>query len=127
MATVAEEMMKLRKRVADAIATGAGDDAESFVNGILQELLNEAERNRLSCLERAEQFRRQAEKMEGQAMAFAAQGSIVFGIINGFVLAGERANRAAEARKTEQAEKEAELKALEESEEKAKASKKKKE
>lgn len=103
----AEDIVKLRKRVQDAVAKGiVSQDGKNFLEATLIQIMNDAERNRQNCLTQAENLRRQASTFEGQAGAFTSVSSIVYNVLNGFVIAAERdeAERAAqEAEKAETA------------------------
>jgi hypothetical protein len=88
----AEEIVKLRKMVADALANGVlKEDAKDFFEATLIQIMNEAERNRQNCVTQAENHRRQAAMMDGQAGAFASVSSIIYNILNGYVAASQRA------------------------------------
>lgn len=96
----AEDILKLRKRVQDAVSKGVvTDDGRDFLEASLIQIMNDAERNRQNCLTQAENLRKQAATFDGQAGAFASVSSIVYNVINGFVIVAERdeAERAAEA------------------------------
>lgn len=87
----AEDILKLRKRVNDAVLKGViANDGKDFLEAALIQVMNEAERNRQNCLTNAENLRKQASTFEGQAGAFASVSSIVFNVINGFVTVAER-------------------------------------
>lgn len=86
-----EELQKLRKRVADAVAKGiVASEGKEFFEATLIQVMNDAEKNRQNCITQAENLRRQAAVMDGQASAFASVSSIVFNVINGFVNLAER-------------------------------------
>jgi CHASE3 domain sensor protein len=96
----AEDILKLRKRVQDAVSKGVvTDDGKDFLEASLIQIMNDAERNRQNCLTQADNLRRQAAQFDGQAGAFASVSSIVYNVINGFVIVAERdeEERAAEA------------------------------
>jgi hypothetical protein len=106
----AEDILKLRKRVNDAVLKGVvANDGKDFLEAALIQVMNEAERNRQNCLTNAENLRKQAATFEGQAGAFASVSSIVFNVINGFVAAAERD----EEERAEQERQRAEVAALE--------------
>lgn len=87
----AEDIIKLRKRVSDAAVKGVvSNDGKDILEATLIQIMNEAERNRQNCLTNAENLRKQASTFEGQAGAFASVSSIVFNVINGFVMVAER-------------------------------------
>ena len=86
----AEDIIKLRQRVRDAVAKGIVTNGSEFLEATLIQIMNDAERNRQNCLTNAENLRKQAAALEGQAGAFASVSSIVYNVINGFVLVAER-------------------------------------
>jgi hypothetical protein len=87
----AEDIIKLRKRVNDAAVKGVvSGDGKDILEATLIQIMNEAERNRQNCLTNAENLRKQASTFEGQAGAFASVSSIVFNVINGFVMVAEK-------------------------------------
>ncbi len=96
----AEDILKLRKRVQDAVAKGVvSQDGKDFLEATMIQIMNDAERNRQNCVSQAESLRKQAAQFDGQAGAFASMSSIVYNVLNGFVTIAERdeAERAAEA------------------------------
>jgi len=94
----AEDILKLRQRMKDAVAKGlVNPDGKDFFEATLLQVMNDAERNRQNCVSQAENLRRQAATMDGQAGAFASVTSIVYNVLNGFVNATEKAE-AEEAR-----------------------------
>lgn len=87
----AEELIKLRKRVTDAVGHGIIDsNLRDFYEGTLIQIMNEAERQRQHCVKQAEDLRRQAAVLEGQAQAFSQQSSIVYSVLNGFIIQAEK-------------------------------------
>ena len=101
----AEDIVKLRKRVQDAVAKGiVSADGKNFLEANLIQIMNDAERNRQNCLTQAENLRRQASTFEGQAGAFASVSSIVYNVLNGFVIAAERDEAERAAQEAEKAE-----------------------
>lgn len=88
----AEELIKLRKRVTDAVGHGVIDqNLRDFYEGTLIQIMNEAERQRQDCVAQADQLRRQVSVLEGQAQAFSQQSSIVYSVLNGFIIQAEKA------------------------------------
>ena len=86
-----EELLKLRKRVVDAVTHNVlKDDNKDIVEALLIQVMNDSERNRQQCVSQAENLRKQAATLDGQAGAFASMGSIVYNVLNGFVKAAER-------------------------------------
>jgi hypothetical protein len=104
-----EEMVKLRKRVADLMRLGAATP-ETFGQTIMQ-VWQECERRRQGCLGEAEDHLRKYHALLSQAGAFAAQASILYSVINGFASLEERRIQETADRAREQAEKEAAQKA----------------
>lgn len=86
-----EDILKLRKRVADAVSRGLiSIENKDFLEGTLLQIMNDAEKNRQNCMIQAENLRRQAAVADGQAGAFASTVSIVYNVLNGLVAADER-------------------------------------
>lgn len=87
----AEDLLKLRRRVADAVSKGVvGEEGKDFFEATLIQIMNDAERNRQNCVTSAENLRRQAATMDGQANGFSSVSSIIYNVINGFVDAADR-------------------------------------
>jgi hypothetical protein len=95
-----EEILKLRKRVADAVSHNVfNTDNKDIIEALLIQVMNDAERNRQQCVSQAENLRKQASTLDGQAGAFASMGSIVYSVINGFVMKAEHSEREADVLK----------------------------
>lgn len=95
-----EEILKLRKRVADAVSHSVFNmDNKDIIEALLIQVMNDAERNRQQCISQAENLRKQASTLDGQAGAFASMGSIVYNVINGFVMKAEHSEKEAEVMK----------------------------
>jgi hypothetical protein len=110
-----EDLLKLRKRVLDAVSAGIIDNnVKEFYEATLLQILNESERQRQTCANRAEELRKQAAVADGQATAFSGIGSILFSVLNGYIVSHERSMIEEKARAAEQAEKDAYAKSLEE-------------
>ena len=106
----AEDLIKLRKRVSDALSLGVVDDAaKDLYEATLIQVMNEAEKQRQACVARAEDMRRQAAIADGQSHAFSQVSSIVYSVINGFVFAAEKQKREEQEFAAESAEKQAAL------------------
>jgi hypothetical protein len=104
----AEDLIKLRKRVSDALSLGVVDDAaKDLYEATLIQVMNEAEKQRQACVARAEDMRRQAAIADGQSHAFSQVSSIVYSVINGFVFAAEKQKREEQEFAAESAEKQA--------------------
>src|ERR1700690_64694 len=87
----AEDILKLRKRVSEAVAKGVvNQDGKDFLEATLIQIMNDAEKNRQNCLTQAENLRRQAGVFDGQSGAFASVVSIVYNVLNGFVTVAEK-------------------------------------
>jgi predicted ATPase with chaperone activity len=87
----AEDILKLRKRLNDAVTRGlVSDDSKGFLEGTLLQIMNDAERNRQNCLSQSENLRRQAAVIDGQAAAFASTIGIVYNVLNSFVALDEK-------------------------------------
>lgn len=98
----AEDVIKLRKRMLDAVQNGVVDaNSKDTFEATLIQIMNDAEKQRQSCVAQADNLRRQAAQIDGQAQAFASVGSIVYGVLNGYVTLAER--DAEERRKAEEA------------------------
>lgn len=115
----AEDVLKLRKRVMDAVSTGVIDNnIKDFYEATLLQILNESERQRQSCMAQAENLEKQAAIARGQANSYAAMGSIIYSVLNGYVMVQERSLKEESDRAAEQREKEEYAKSLEEKKEK---------
>jgi len=118
----AEDILRLRARVGDAISSGALDGSQKTLEAVLIQIMNDAERNRQNTVNQAENLRKQAATLDGQAAAFSSVVSIVYNVVNGFIKINERANEQDERDQEEQAQK-AETAALEVDKEAKKAPK----
>lgn len=108
----AEDIIKLRKKIIDAATLGVvGQDSKGTFEAMLVQIMNEAEKNRQQCNTQAENLRKQAAMMDGQAGAFASVTSIVYNVLNGFVKNAERDIHEQERMAQERAEKEAAMEA----------------
>jgi hypothetical protein len=112
----AEDVLKLRKRILDAVNAGIIDNnLKEFYEATLLQILNESERQRQTCANQAEALRKQAAIADGQAAAYASNANIIFSVINAYIMTQERIIKEEEARAAEKAEKELYAKSLEES------------
>jgi hypothetical protein len=103
-----DDLVKLRKRMVDALELGVVDNSsKDLYEATLIQVMNEAERQRQACVARAEDFRRQAAVADGQSHAFTQVSSIVYNILNGYIMAAEKQKREEVERADEMAEKEA--------------------
>jgi hypothetical protein len=108
----AEEVLKLRKKLVDAVSAGVVDpNSKGTVEAFLIQIMNESEKNRQQCTSQAEDLRKRAAMLDGQASAFTAVSSIVYNVINGFTQAAERDRRERERAAQEDAEKQAAIEA----------------
>jgi hypothetical protein len=103
-----EDLINLKKRVADLISEGIiNPNSKDIYESTLIQVMNDAERNRQTCMTSAENLKRQAAILEGQAGGFASVSSLIIAVLNGFVAIAEK-------NKNELREREAERKANEE-------------
>jgi len=87
----ADDLLKLRKRLIDAISIGLIDPSQKdFFEASLIQMMNDAEKNRQNCLTTAENLKKQAAIAEGQAQAFSSMSSIIYNVINALILQNER-------------------------------------
>jgi hypothetical protein len=113
----ADDLIRLRKRVVDALSLGVVDDnSKDLYEATLIQVMNEAEKQRQVCVARAEDMRRQAAVADGQSHAFSQMSSIVYSVINGFVGAAERQKREEQEFAAEAVEKQAAIDAATQSE-----------
>lgn len=95
----ADDLVKLRKRLTDAISVGLVDPShKDFFEASLIQIMNDAEKNKQNCLTTAENLKRQAAVAEGQAQAFSSMSSIIYNVINALIVQTER-NKLDEARR----------------------------
>jgi hypothetical protein len=93
-----EDILKLRARFADAVRYGVvSEDGSNTFEAVLLQIMNDAEKNRQNCVSQAENLRKQAAVLDGQAGGFASVASIMYNVLNGYVNLAEReAQREAE-------------------------------
>jgi|SRR5208282_6215348 len=111
----AEDILKLRARIGEAITTGALDESKETLEAVLIQVMNDAEGNRQRTVTQAENLRKQAATLDGQAAAFASVVSIVYNVINGYIRIAERAKEEVNERSEEEQAQKAEAVALEKS------------
>lgn len=100
----AEDLVKLRTRMLDAVRTGVvGEDADTFKMTLIQ-ILNEAEKKRQKAEAGIENLRRQVHMMEGQVNAYSQIGSILYAVLDGYVKLAEKTVAEEQAREAERAE-----------------------
>lgn len=74
-----EEVLKLRKKIVDAVNLGVlSEDSKDTFEAVLLQIMNDAERNRQQCASQADNFRKEAAKLDGQSNAFSSVISIVY-------------------------------------------------
>ena len=100
-----QELLRLRRRIGDLMRMNALTP-ETFQQAVMQ-LFQESERRRQTCLQEAEDHLRKYHALLSQAGAFAAQGSILFAVINGFATLEERRLQEMADREREKAQQEA--------------------
>lgn len=109
-----EDLLKLRARLGEAVSIGVVDPgSKDTLEAILIQIMNDAEKNRQNCVSQAENLRKQAAMIDGQASAFSSVVSIVYNVINGYIKIAERAKEEDARVEEEKAEKAAAI-ALEE-------------
>lgn len=97
-----EDILKLRARFADAVRYGVvSEDGKNTFEAVLLQIMNDAEKNRQNCVTQADNLRKQAAVLDGQAGGFASTAGIIYNVLNGYVNLAEReaeeeARRAAE-------------------------------
>ena len=105
-----DDILKMRNRMADAFAVGLfSDENKSAVETMLIQIMNDCEKNRQACVANAESHRRQAGVADGQAQGFASMSSVIYGVINGYVMKAEQAAAEEAARAAEQVAKAADM------------------
>jgi hypothetical protein len=121
-----EDIIKLRKRVLDAVSLGVvNSDLKDFYEATLLQIMNEAERQKQNSMAQAEQLRKQAAIADGQASAYASMSSMVYNVLNAYIIQAERAQAQEVERQAEIAEKESYIAAQTAEEEKTEESVKK--
>ena len=102
----AEDILRLRARFADALASGVIDGSKDTLEALLIQIMNESEKNRQNCATQAENIRKQIATLDGQAAAFSSVTSIIYNVLNGFIRVAERNKEEEDRVKTENAERE---------------------
>lgn len=120
-----EDLIKLRQKMFEAFNQGLVN--KDFMEATLIQVMNEAEKNRQNCVTTADNLRKQAATVDGQAHAFASLSSIVCNVLNSFIVQAEKAKQEEVRMQEEQKEKDEYKKKLEEqAKEEEKTAKKKK-
>lgn len=95
--TYNENLIKLRQRMTDALKEGVvGPEGKDFYEATMIQIMNEAERQRQICVQQADTLRRQAATADGQASAFSMISSIVYNVLNSFIIQAEKSRKEAE-------------------------------
>lgn len=104
----ADDLIRLRKRMQDALGLGVVDNnSKDLYEATLIQVMNEAEKQRQACVSRAEDLRRQAAIADGQSHAFVQVSSIIYSVLNGYIVAAEKQRQEEIDHAAEMAEKEA--------------------
>ena len=99
-----EELSRIRQKVIDAVSEGVvSDENRDLYEATLIQIMNDAERNRQTCLNSVDTLKRQIATLEGQAQAFSSFSSIIFNVLNGFIVQ-EQKNKADIARREQELE-----------------------
>jgi hypothetical protein len=86
-----EQLLKIRKRTADALKIGMLDESHHGIyQATLIQLLNECEKGRQSQQSAVENLKRQIAVAEGQMHAYSMMGSIVFNVLDSLVRGTEK-------------------------------------
>lgn len=103
------DLLRLRKRLMDLQTIGVLEESQHglYQQTILQ-LWQEADRQRQTCMDQAETLRRQAAAAEAQAHAFSTMSSMMYAVVNGYVLLEEKRVREERERASERVEDEKE-------------------
>lgn len=98
-----EELQKLRLKISEYFGYQENLDPEAKANfeATLIQLLNEAEKNRQTYVNMADNLKKQAAVAEGQANAFSSMSSMVSSVLNGFIIISQR-NKLEEQRRQEE-------------------------
>lgn len=102
----ADELIKLRARVADVVRLGIVTGDADIYQATLISIWNDAERNRQLRVQEAQKLREQVVAAEAKAQAFASMSTIIYQVLDGYIKAAERA---AEEVREQAAEREASL------------------
>ena len=95
------EMVRLRRRLGDLLRLGAATP-DTFQMAV-QQMWQETEKRRQSCLQEAEDHLRKYHAMVAQAHGFSSMASILYSVIDGYVNLEERRIQEAVARATDEA------------------------
>lgn len=86
-----EDILKLRTKFADAVRYGViKESGANTFEAVLLQIMNDAEKNRQNCTNQAENLRKQASVLDGQAGGFASVANIIYNVLNGYVNLAER-------------------------------------
>jgi hypothetical protein len=104
----ADDLVRLRKRMIDALDLGViNSNSKDLYEATLIQIMNEAEKQRQTCVARAEDMRRQAAIADGQSHAFSQVSSIIYNVLNGYINVAEKQKREEQEFAAENAEKQA--------------------
>ena len=85
-----EDILKVRAKLAEAVSAGIDFNTKEQVEALLIQIMNDAEKNRQNCVAQADNLRKQASALDGQAAAFSSVVSIVYNVINGYIKITEK-------------------------------------
>lgn len=106
-----EDVDRLRKKLADVVSMGlVNEESKGTYELTLLQVMNESERQRQTCIKRADSLKMQAATAEGQAAAFSMISSIINNVVNSLVRSSEKAAEEEEAMAADKAEHAAEVK-----------------
>lgn len=99
------DLLQLRKRLLDLQRSQSlTPEAFGLYQQTILQLHQEADKRKQSCMQQAQTLRAQAAAVESQGHAFSSMASILFSVVNGYILLEEK--RAAEEQAREQERKE---------------------
>ncbi len=86
-----EDLARLRNKFQEALAVGLiKEKNRDIFESTLIQIMNESEKKRQEATKRAEEHKRQASALEGQASGFAANNSIIYNVLTSYVAASIR-------------------------------------
>ncbi|NJO18689.1 MAG: hypothetical protein HC877_24075 [Thioploca sp.] len=102
-----EMLFKLRRRMLDAVKLEVIDEkSKDIYEQTLLQIMNEAERQRIRCLNLSNEYRMKADGARSQAAGFETMISVVYSILNGLVSKAEADEREIEELKDSEEESE---------------------
>ena len=105
-----EDLAKLKEKVDQLFTIGYQTDTKGMLQQTFIQILNEAEKNRQSCMNAADNFKKQAAIMEGQANAFCSFSSIITSVLSGYISVAQRVREEEARQASDLVEKETESK-----------------